>query len=73
MKTAFLHNMTNQMIEPAEAIDRNVSALCSLSTEAGGEMMLADEIQKSGTTIAELLDNLINVSDEEKRKEANND
>ena len=31
MKTAFLHNMTNQMLEPSKAISRDVEALCNNS------------------------------------------
>jgi HAMP domain-containing protein len=67
MKTAFLHNMTNQMLAPAEAIDEDVNALCK-----GGQMSqaLVDDIQKQGNTIADLLNSLIKMSDDErKRKE----
>ena len=60
MKTAFLHNMTNQMLEPAEAIDHDVEAL----NKEGKNV--ADDIQTNGKRITELLNNLINMSDEEK-------
>ena len=60
MKTAFLHNMTNQMIEPAEAIEQDVNAL---SKEG---KIVADNIQMNGSRITDLLNNLINMSDEEK-------
>lgn len=62
MKTAFLHNMTNQMQEPAEAIAQDVTAML----EGGADT--ADDIQKNSNHITELLNNLINMSDEEKRK-----
>ena len=57
------------MIAPAEAIDKDVSALCSMTGDSDNETALAEDIQKNGNTIAELLDNLIKLSDEEKRKE----
>ena len=73
MKTAFLHNMTNQMIGPAEAIDRDVSALCNDKVGNQDISQLSDDIQQKGNTIAELLDNLINISADEKRKEVADD
>lgn len=73
MKTAFLHNMTNQMIDPAEAIDRDVSALCNDKVGNQDISQLSDDIQQNGNTIAELLDNLINISADEKRKEVADD
>lgn len=68
MKTAFLHNMTNQMIGPANAIDRDVVALCNDNTGNQDVSQLSDDIQQNGSTIAELLDNLISISADEKRK-----
>ena len=73
MKTAFLHNMTNQMIGPAEAIEKDVDALCSGNAENQDIAYLSDDIQKNGGAIAELLDNLISVSADEKRKEVADD
>lgn len=60
MKTAFLHNMTNQMVAPADAIDVGVKSLAS-----GIRSQVADEILHQGNTIAELLQNLISMSDVE--------
>lgn len=68
MKTSFLHNMTNQMMEPADAIERNVQQLCSQSDRNTAQ--LVSDIQKKGKTITELLKNLISMSDDEMRKEA---
>ena len=62
MKTAFLHNMTDQMLAPAEAIDRDVADLAGGNADTRGA---ADNIRRSGTTITRLLDHLINISDEE--------
>ena len=73
MKTAFLHNMTNQMIGPAEAIEKDVDALCSGNAENQDIVYLSDDIQKNGGAIAELLDNLISESADEKRKEVADD
>ena len=73
MKTAFLHNMTNQMIGPAEAIEKDVDALCNVNAENQDIVYLSDDIQKNGGAIAELLDNLISVSADEKRKEVADD
>ena len=70
MKTAFLHNMTNQMLEPSETISKDVEALCDMSQ--GGIEQIADDIQRNSTTIAELLKNLLNMSDEDIRKEVDN-
>lgn len=71
IKTAFLHNMTNQMLEPSEAINRDVEALCNpdKNREHKDTSKLVDDIQHNGNTIAELLNNLINMSDEDMRKE----
>ena len=69
MKTAFLHNMTNQMLEPSEAISKDVEALCNGQAQNNAAQLTAD-IQKNGNAIADLLKNMLNMSDEEMRKEA---
>lgn len=71
MKTAFLHNMTNQMLDPAESIDKDVSMLCGQSPQDSSH--LVSDIRQKGKVITELLKNLITMSDEEMRKEADND
>lgn len=68
MKTAFLHNMTNQLVAPSEAIERDVNALCNLTIDERREAALVEDLQENGNIIAELLDDLIKISDEEKRK-----
>ena len=73
MKMTFLHNMTNQMIGPAEAIDQDVDVLMHCSDAVSASVGLAGDIQQNGKTIAELLDNLIKISDEEKIKEGGDD
>ena len=71
MKTAFLHNMTNQMLEPSEAINKDVDALCNPNRKADQleTARLVSDIQQNGNTIADLLKNMINMSDEDIRKE----
>ena len=68
MKTAFLHNMTNQMLEPAVAIGNAVDALCDSNYRKGQEetSQLVADIQQNGKAITELLNGLLNISDEEK-------
>ena len=75
MKTAFLHNMTIKMVGPANAISMDVNLLCNYSQEIGPMKAdnLADDVQKNGEGIAELLSNLINISDKEMGKEADHD
>ncbi len=71
MKTSFLHNMTNQMMEPAVAIEKDVQQLCSQSDRDTAQ--LVSDVQKKGKAITELLKNLISMSDDEMRKEADHD
>ena len=71
MKTSFLHNMTNQMMEPAVAIEQDVQQLCSQSDRDTAQ--LVSDVQKKGKAITELLKNLISMSDDEMRKEADHD
>ena len=75
LKTVFLHNMTDQMLSPADAISTDVNTLCNLKegAEPGDAKQLADDIQKQGKTIAELLKNLLHLSEEETGKEADHD
>lgn len=68
MKTSFLHNMTNQMLAPSEAIDQDVEALSSGSVDRQELVQRVENIVQNGETIAELLRNLINVSDEDEVK-----
>lgn len=74
MKTAFLHNMTNQMVGPAEAINNDVEALVhGMGHTTVPITQRVDDILQNGNTITELLNNLISVSDEDMRKEAAHD
>ena len=66
MKTAFLHNMTIQMVGPANAICMDVNIMCNNGDDAGDARVdsLTDDIQKKGEDITELLNNLIDMSQE---------
>jgi signal transduction histidine kinase len=71
VKTAFLHNMTNQMIGPADAIVKSVTELCehyhdNTRQEAAGNV---DIIQQEGQVITDLLNSLIETAESEKGKE----
>lgn len=60
MKTEFMHNMTNQMLEPMEAIEKSVQRF-----ETDDEDIARTDcaiIQKQGTTIIELIDDLLRLS-----------
>ena len=73
MKTAFLHNMTNQMIAPAEKIQKDVMTLSDSSKIKKQEAsQLVANIQEEGNFIAELLNNLLRVSND-MGKEASHD
>ena len=74
IKTAFLHNMTNQMLEPSEAIYKDVDVLCDPDRKTNRQetAKLVNDILQNGNTIADLLKNLINMSDEDFRKEVQN-
>jgi hypothetical protein len=68
MKTAVLHNMTNQMMEPANSIDSSVTALCDRYTDLTQAEVdrLADDIQLQGRIITDLLSFLLTESDDSK-------
>ena len=67
MKTVFLHNMTNQMVDPAFSIDESVTMLKpdNKNTEKKSVNQLVENIQQNGNTITQLLNNLINLSEKE--------
>ncbi len=64
MKTAFLHNMTNQMIAPINAMSDSVDILCdqNQSQVPIQTKQLVNDIQQQGETITELLNQLLEAS-----------
>ena len=75
LKTTFLHNMTDQMLGPANAIFTDVTTLCDFKegTKKRDTKQLADDIMQQGKTIAELLNNLLHLSEEETGKEVSHE
>ncbi len=71
MKTAFLHQMIYQMLEPADALKNHVETLChnyqTISMEKAHEEIEA--IHQEGKTIVELLRHMIDSADHETEKE----
>lgn len=72
MKTTFLHNMTNQMMAPASNIDECVGQLCNryMEMEPQEADQIVTNVLQQGETIANVLDNMLIMSDDGKRKEA---
>ena len=66
MKTAFLHNMTNQMTEPVGIINKDVDSLCNHCQELKPEEAdrKVTDIQRQGHKITELLNQLLTLSQE---------
>jgi methyl-accepting chemotaxis protein len=64
MKNTFLHNMTNQMAEPANAISNDVETLCNANMHMDRQQAesLTSNILHQGKVITELLNNLLNMS-----------
>ena len=71
MKTAFLNNMTNQMIAPSEAIVASVDRLSAHWHDMSHDEAdrLTCDIRDNSQAITDLLDNLLNGSDENVGKE----
>lgn len=66
MKTSFLHKMTNQMIMPVNNVLEDVDDLCQnySEMEQGDIDRLTDDIQKQSAAITDLLNNMLNESNE---------
>lgn len=70
MKTMFLHNMTNQMMEPSGIIERDVDKLRRHWREMSEEetRSMTEEIQQQGKTITELLKDMLKDEEAEENK-----
>jgi methyl-accepting chemotaxis protein/sigma-B regulation protein RsbU (phosphoserine phosphatase) len=73
MKTAFLHNMTNQMVPPSNQISDFVKRLCQGHAGTAETGRLAKDIEKQSKVIVELLDDMIQTADDEKGKEVDDE
>lgn len=70
LKTSFLHNMTNQMLTPVQIISDRVNKLSHLQTSKSNDVdHMADDIQKQGEVITELLNHLLELAKEATGKE----
>ncbi len=65
MKIAFLHNMTNKMMEPVDIICARVETLCDDSHELDPQEanQLVKDIERQCMIVVELLNNLLKVSE----------
>lgn len=68
VKTAVLHNMTNKMMVPVDAINTSVTQLCEnySNLEKDEANLLVNDIQHQGITITELLNELLEESQKDK-------
>lgn len=75
LKTAVLHNMTNQMLPPVTSIDESVEKLCNDTCDLGiGEVeRLTHTIEQQGTAVTQLLSNLLDSSQKEEPTRNNQD
>lgn len=71
VKTKFLHNMTNQMLIPADTIVKRVEALCDMEHEKRKQeaQQIEDDIQLQGKAITVVLGSLLDKSNAGIRKE----
>ena len=71
MKTAFLHNMTNQMIAPSQAIKESVETICTHYHDISQQQVdhETDIIQQEGDKIIDLLNHLLQSAEKENGKE----
>jgi methyl-accepting chemotaxis protein/sigma-B regulation protein RsbU (phosphoserine phosphatase) len=71
MKMAFLHYITNQMIEPSNVIDKSVTTFCnnyySISLEEADKKV--NDIRQQSQAIITLLDYMLHTAENETRKE----
>ena len=67
LKTALLHNMTDKMTYPVNAISASVGTLCNNADDMDRQTAekSADEILWKGAEITRLLDELLNISQQE--------
>jgi HAMP domain-containing protein len=73
LRTSFLHNMTNQMLTPVQIILDRVNKLSRPQTSDPHDIdSMADDIQKQGELITELLNHLLELSRETTGKEEEN-
>jgi methyl-accepting chemotaxis protein/sigma-B regulation protein RsbU (phosphoserine phosphatase) len=67
MKTAFLHNMTNQLVEPSNVITANVSDLCKLydSENLKGTESVVETIRNQSMVMVDVLKDMLQTADKD--------
>lgn len=72
MKTAFLHNMTDQMLAPIDDIQKDVDIMCRQVRDINQMAFdrVTDDIQVKGKAVTVLLNNLLEASQNPKTTEA---
>ena len=75
MKTSFLHYMTNQMVAPADAIDKSVTTICDHFNDINEKEIArqAGIIQSYSDEIIRVLDHMLHTAESEIRKEDANE
>ena len=75
VKVAFLHNMSNQMIAPVNAVVEDVDRMCdgSRQLEKQDADRLAADIEQQSKSITTLLNHLLDMSEEVTRKEGSDE
>ncbi len=69
MKTAFLHNMTNQMVAPADALVKDVASLAERDGSRQDVREVVEDILRNSDAIAAVLKNVIDMSENDMGKE----
>jgi methyl-accepting chemotaxis protein len=69
MKTAFLHNMTNQMVAPADALVKDVASLAETDGSRQDVREVVEDILRNSDAIAAVLKNVIDMSENDMGKE----
>ena len=71
MKTSFLHYMTNQMVAPADAIDKSVTTICNHFDDINEKEVgrQAEMIQTYSDEILRVLDHMLQTAESESGKE----
>ena len=70
MKTTFLHNMTNQMVNPSNHITMNVISLCDLYEKGQMEKAqpMIDTISNQSKVMVDVLDDMLHTADKDLEK-----
>ena len=69
MKVAFLHHMTNQMMDPARQIAKSVNTICDGQADSRVVEHETDNIQNQSKAITDVLNHLLDAADKDTGKE----